>query len=95
VLTASSQRDAIHLIDDPAHAVQLVITDVIMPDVNGRELAAQLSRMRPGLRFLYISGYPAGVVVSRGMIDEGGNFLQKPFSIAAIAAKVREVLDGD
>ena len=64
-----------------------------MPRMNGRELCERLQRTRPGLKCLYLSGYTADVITLRGVLPEGVNFLHKPFTLQALAAKVREVLD--
>ncbi|MBS3754368.1 MAG: response regulator [Desulfobacterales bacterium] len=73
--------------------VHLLLTDVVMPEINGRELFAKIAKKHPGLKVLYISGYTADVVVNRGIPEKGAAFLQKPFSIKDLTAKVREVLD--
>ena len=83
--TAESYRGAIHLL----------ITDVVMPKLSGRELAGQLGRRRPQMKILYISGYADGAVVTSGVLEKGVAFLQKPFTPAALTAKVREVIEGD
>ena len=73
--------------------IQLLITDVVMPQMNGRQLAERLHAARPGLRCLYMSGYTADVIAHRGVLEAGVSFIAKPFSLAALAEKVREVLD--
>jgi FixJ family two-component response regulator len=69
------------------------VTDVVLPQMNGRELAGRLTGLRPGLRVLYISGYADEKVFRRGVVEEGMDFLQKPFQEDVLARKVREVLD--
>ena len=73
--------------------IQLLITDVVMPEMNGRELTEKLSAIRPNLKCLYMSGYTADVIAHRGIVDEGVNFIQKPFGCDDFASRVRQVLD--
>lgn len=73
--------------------IMLLITDVVMPGMSGRELAAVLTAARPGLKVLYISGYTANVLADRGVVDDSVNFLAKPFGRDELARKVRAVLD--
>jgi len=75
--------------------VDLLVTDVVMPGMNGRELMRQLVRRRPGVRVLYLSGYSDEAVERHGVLDPGTAFMQKPFTPAALAAKVRTVLQGE
>ena len=72
----------------------LLITDVIMPGMNGRELATQLRERLPGLKVLYASGYTHNVIAHQGVLDEGIEFLSKPYSLETLGRRVREVLDG-
>jgi two-component system cell cycle sensor histidine kinase/response regulator CckA len=73
--------------------IDLLLTDVVMPDTNGRKLADALRVERPGLRVLFMSGYPDGAIVHHGMLDPGVAYLPKPFTTEAVARKIREVLD--
>jgi PAS domain S-box-containing protein len=72
----------------------LLLTDVVMPKVNGRELHVSLSARYPGLKVVYMSGYLDDVIGTHGVLEEGVNFIQKPFSLEALATKVRDALDG-
>jgi PAS domain S-box-containing protein len=93
VLAASTPGHAIHLVEDHPGDIHLLITDVVMPEMNGRELAEQLGAIRPNLKRLYMSGYTADLIAHRGILDEGVNFIQKPFGSDELAARVRQVLD--
>ena len=93
VLAAPTPRHAAHLVEKHPGDIQLLITDVVMPEMNGRELAERLSAIRPNLKCLYMSGYTADVIAHRGILQEGVNFIRKPFGNDELAARVREVLD--
>ncbi|MGA8130422.1 MAG: PAS domain S-box protein, partial [Syntrophobacteraceae bacterium] len=93
VLAAPTPRHAIHLAQDHAGDIHLLIMNVVMPEMNGRELAEQLSVVRPNLKCLYMSGYTADMVTHRGIMDAGVNFIQKPFGRDSFAAIVRQILD--
>jgi len=73
--------------------IDILVTDVILPGLNGREMAELVSSRRPGIRVLYVSGYPSDVIADSGIIKKGIDFLPKPFSPSDLAAKVRSVLD--
>ncbi len=92
VLATGTPEQAIELVRGCNGKIDLLITDVVMPQMNGRELANRLGRFVPGLKTLYMSGYTANVIAHHGVLDPGINFLQKPFSIQEIAVKVREVI---
>jgi PAS domain S-box-containing protein len=72
--------------------IQLLITDVVMPEMNGRELAKLVAEFNPGIKCLYASGYTANAIAHHGVLEKGINFIQKPFSMQSLAAKVQEVL---
>ncbi|MGP8091165.1 MAG: PAS domain S-box protein [Syntrophobacteraceae bacterium] len=93
VLAAQSPVDSIRLVEEHPGDIHLLITDVVMPQMHGRDLAEQLRVIRPKLKCLFMSGYTADVIAHRGILDEGLNFLQKPFGSDELAARVRQVLD--
>ncbi len=91
-LAAATPGEAIGLANSEAKAIDLLITDVVMPEMNGRRLAALLLASRPGMRCLYMSGYTANVIAHQGVLDEGIHFIQKPFAMADLARAVRAAL---
>ncbi|MDP3283501.1 MAG: response regulator, partial [Desulfobacterales bacterium] len=93
VLAADSPNEAFQLAEQYAGDIHLVLTDVVMPKMSGRDLQQQLSILWPNLKFLFMSGYTANVIAHRGILDEGVHFLQKPFHMEVLAAKVREALE--
>ncbi len=92
VLTAQDPIEAMQIIENYPGTIDLLITDVVMPEMNGRDLALQLMKRFPDLKYLYISGYTANVIAQQGILDEETNFLQKPFSIHTLAIQVKEAL---
>ncbi len=93
VLAASDATAAMRLVELHGGTIHLLLTDVVMPGLSGRDLADRLAARRPGIRVLYMSGYPGDAVVQHGELPSGSAFLQKPFSPDALARKVRDVLD--
>ena len=93
VLAAADGREALSLMKTHPGSIDLLLTDVIMPDINGKELFDRISAVHPDIRVLYMSGYTNDVIADHGVIDEGVHFLEKPFHIKTLAAKVRAVLD--
>ena len=92
VLTASTPTEAVHLSEMHGNRIDLLITDVVMPEMNGKDLVDQLRSLYPNLRYLFMSGYTADIITDRGVLDEGVHFIQKPFSIKDLAAKARAAL---
>jgi CheY-like chemotaxis protein len=92
VLSAGSPREALRLADQHEGKIHLLITDVVMPEMNGRDLAKKLISRYPDIKLLFMSGYTADIIANRGVLDEGVNFIQKPFSINDMATKIREML---
>jgi len=92
VVEASDGYEAMSLADQYAGEIQLLLTDVVMPGMNGKELSERLKGLRPNLKILFTSGYTADVIADRGVLDRGVAFLHKPFGPEELAAKVREML---
>ncbi|HOL96288.1 MAG TPA: PAS domain S-box protein [bacterium] len=95
VLEAASCEEALATSRSLPEPIHLLLTDVVMPVMSGRRLAAQLALERPGLKVLYMSGYTDDAVVQHGILESETAFLQKPFTPAALAQKIRAVLDTD
>jgi PAS domain S-box-containing protein len=93
VLTAANADSALAIISRERARLDLLLTDVVMPGMNGRELGRRALQLRPDLRVLYMTGYSRNAVVHQGRLDEGVDLLEKPVSQAKLALKVREVLD--
>jgi CheY-like chemotaxis protein len=93
VLEAAGGADALRLAEQHAGPIHLVVTDVVMPGMNGRQVAERLAALRPGVRALFVSGYTDDAVVRHGLGGAEAVFLQKPFTPDALARKVRELLD--
>ncbi len=93
VIAAGSPSEAISASEEYSGNIDLLITDVIMPEMNGRELSAKIEAKRPGTKTLFMSGYTADVIARQGIINEGVSFIQKPFSMRDIALKLKAVLE--
>jgi DNA-binding NtrC family response regulator len=92
VLTANSPDEAMELAHKNTHNIHLLITDVVMPQMSGKDLAEQINTLNPYVSVLFMSGYPANVIAHHGVLDQGTQFIQKPFSINFLSAKIRDVL---
>jgi two-component system, cell cycle sensor histidine kinase and response regulator CckA len=93
VVEASRGEDALRLYRQRAKPIDLLLTDVVMPETSGKEVAERLTEMQPGLRVLFMSGYTDEAIVHHGVLDPDLEFIQKPFTPAALVRKVRAVLD--
>lgn len=94
VIEATSPSEAVNLAEKHAGVIRLLITDVIMPEMNGRDLAAHLEPLYPDLKCLFMSGYTDSVIADQGVLEEGVQFIQKPFTMEELNGKVRTALDG-
>ena len=92
VVAAGTPKDAIAFARDYKSEIHLLVTDVVMPEMNGRDLANIILSLHPNLKCLFMSGYTANVIAHRGVLDEGVNFIQKPFSSERLGVKIREAL---
>ena len=95
VLEAPGPVEAMAIFENDVGQIDLLLTDVIMPVMNGRELSKQIALLRPEIKTLYISGYADGVIGDTGILPEGINYLQKPFTPDALTAKVDRILNQD
>jgi CheY-like chemotaxis protein len=93
VLSASSAQAALTILLQEGQQVDLLLTDVVMPGINGRELGRRAQQIRPHLSVLYMTGYSRNAVVHQGRLDEGVDLLEKPITQAKLALKIREMLD--
>src|SRR2546428_2824397 len=95
VIAACDGLEAIEICKRHEGLIHLMLSDVVMPQMGGRELAQRLATVRPDMKVLYMSGYTSNAIVHHGILDPGTLFIQKPFTPDSLARKVREVLDGD
>ncbi len=93
VVVASNAQAALRVLVDDNNRVDLLLTDVVMPGLNGRELARRAKALRPGLRVLYMTGYSRNAVVHQGRLDDGVDLIQKPVSQSHLATRIRQILD--
>ncbi|MCF8093138.1 MAG: PAS domain S-box protein [Desulfotignum sp.] len=93
VISAATPAQALEKAQNHAGAIDLLMSDVVMPEMNGRDLATKIIALYPDIRLLFMSGYTANVIAHQGILDKGVAFIQKPFSMAELTEKVREVFD--
>lgn len=94
VLEARNGREGLALCEAHEGPIDLLMTDVVMPELGGRDLAEGALKLRPGMKVMFMSGHTQDVVLKEG-VQKGTAFLQKPFTPAGLAQKVRDTLDGD
>jgi PAS domain S-box-containing protein len=92
VLAAGTPGDALMLARESAGPIHLLLSDVIMPEMNGKELAEEIIKIRPTIKCLFMSGHTADIITRRGLLNEGQSFIEKPFSNYNLATKIRSVL---
>jgi signal transduction histidine kinase/DNA-binding response OmpR family regulator len=95
VVPARTPAEALRLAQTTTESIQLLITDVIMPEMNGRDLADRLTAIVPGLKCLFTSGYTAEVIGRHGVLEQGVHFIEKPFTLRRLATMIQAVLDGE
>lgn len=93
VIPANSPQEALDWVNSHDEDVHLIITDIVMPEMNGLELFDAIARVRPGSKCLFVSGYTADIIAKRGVLEKDVSFLSKPFTRIALASKIRETLD--
>ncbi|HEX7597008.1 MAG TPA: PAS domain S-box protein, partial [Polyangia bacterium] len=94
VMVAASGEEAMALAGQTEEKIHLLLTDVVMPRMNGRQLSEQLTKIHPEMRTLFTSGYTENIIAHHGVLDKGINFLSKPYALEALARRVRGLLDG-
>ncbi|MCF8033200.1 MAG: PAS domain S-box protein [Desulfarculaceae bacterium] len=95
VISASQPGEALLLAEKHQGEIHLLVTDVVMPSMNGKELKERLEQIKPGVKVLYMSGYTADIIAHRGVLADGVEFLQKPFATKELSQKVRRLLDSN
>lgn len=93
VLTAAMPNQALQFVEEYSGTIDLLITDVVMPEMDGKELSQRLGKIRPEIRTVFMSGYTANVIAHHGVLDKGVCFIQKPFTKESMAIKVKEALE--
>ncbi len=93
VLIAANGTEAVKIAEEHRGSIDLMLTDVVMPGLNGRELAVRVALLRPGIKVMFVSGFADHAIVSSGELEASHTFLAKPFDVASLGRKVREVLD--
>ena len=94
VLAVADPKSLNAVLQQHAGTIHILVTDVLMPGINGREVAREVQRQHPETKSLYMSGYAYHTMLSRGVLEAGALFIQKPFTPSQLSKKVREVLDG-
>ncbi|MDZ7699884.1 MAG: response regulator [Deltaproteobacteria bacterium] len=95
VLTAGTPEEAMRQSEAHPGDIHLLLTDVVMPGMNGRDLADRLCQTRPEMKCLYMSGYTADIIARQGVLEKGVQFIQKPFTLDQLARKVKEAMGNE
>jgi two-component system, cell cycle sensor histidine kinase and response regulator CckA len=95
VIQALNPLDAIEICLDEKVQIDLLLTDVVMPGMNGKELVDKIESLRPGLKVLFMSGYTSDLVAQRGVLDQGRHFIQKPFDMNSLNEKIKAALQDE
>jgi two-component system, cell cycle sensor histidine kinase and response regulator CckA len=95
VMRAETAEKCLELAQDSAVPMDLLLTDVVMPEMSGKVLFDRIAQVRPDIRVLFMSGYTADIIARRGVLDAGMNFIQKPFSLDILSQKIRKSLGGE
>ena len=93
VIAASTPQEAISSAHNYKGTIHLLITDVILPQMDGKKLSEEIAKMHQDIKCIFISGYPADFITQRGILQEGLQFIQKPFTIDTLCTKIRQALD--
>jgi CheY-like chemotaxis protein len=94
VLAAATPTEALELAQKHEGSIELLLTDVVLPKLTGRELAGRIQALRPGIKVLYMSGYTENTIVHKDALDQGVRFIAKPFKAAELRSAVRAALEG-
>ena len=92
VFKAANAKTALEMVGSEESSIDLLLTDLLLPEMDGRELAKTLGARFPRMKVLYLSGYTAAAAIRQGVLDVGSAFLQKPFELSALAKQVRDLL---
>jgi len=95
VIQAEAPQRALSICRDKAIKIDLILSDVVMPGMNGWEMAQEIAGLRPGLKVLFMSGYSSDIVAKRGIMEQGTHYIQKPFDMEGLSLKIRETLQAD
>ena len=93
VLAARTPSQALEMVECHQGSIHILLTDVVMPEMNGKELKERIEQLKPNLKVMFMSGYTSDIIMHRGILERDTHFLQKPFSVDSLVNKVRHALD--